>query len=228
MTCFAKDRLGFLIKFWSPHRCFIRNLPWWSHDLTQLPLLQISFVPLFLFLSGAYFQKYKIRLWLTCSLNNLHSPNFRSWYIVAGIVVGSLTRHLLQTSPQFPHLSWLLAQLCLPNLVYSVLSNISRPSFFDNCTAWQSICNVHLPRQIFQSRKWGCSWRTIFRFLLKVWTTQNKRIREVCDRSTVKILVHKDTREISHSLRQFLMLPFPFVHKVDVVPHQTVPSWNKQ
>ena len=109
MTCFAKD-LGFLIKFWSPHRCFILNIPWWSHDLTQLLLLQISFVPLFLFLLlGPYFQKYKVHLWLTCSLNNLHSSNFRFCYIVAG----SLTRRLPQKSPQFPHLSWLLAQLCL-------------------------------------------------------------------------------------------------------------------
>ena len=84
MTCFAKD-LGFLIKFWSPHRCFILNIPWWIHDPTQLLLLQISFVPLFLFLLlGPYFQKYKVHLWLTCSLNNLHSPNFRFWYIVAG------------------------------------------------------------------------------------------------------------------------------------------------
>lgn len=105
MTCFAKD-LGSLINFWSPHRCFVLNIPWWSHDLTQLLLLQISFVPLFLFLlSGPYFQKYKVHLWLTCSLNNLRSPNFRSWYIVAG----SLTRHLLERSPQFPYLSCVMA-----------------------------------------------------------------------------------------------------------------------
>lgn len=105
IACFAKD-LGSLIKFWSPHRCFVLNIPWWSHDLTQLLLLQISFVPLFLFLlSGPYFQKYKVHLWLTCSLNNLRSPNFRSWYIVAG----SLTRHLLERSPQFPYLSCVMA-----------------------------------------------------------------------------------------------------------------------
>lgn len=115
------------------------------HGLIQSLFFHFPLVPLFLFLSGRYFQKDKVHLGLASNLGSWNSPNFQSWYTL----VGFLTHHQLHSLFQSFFSSYGLWHSGVRYKSDVLFSNIPCPCFFDLCKAWQCICNVQWPRQIF-------------------------------------------------------------------------------